>query len=409
MGLKHMLARLAGLGRSVLRLLARPVTDAANRHGVALQAYRGYGSREEIFLLGRVFFQPEALARAEGHPLSDDVINIIRRLLRRGAAGAELVARFQGAEQRLTTDRDGYLRVQMRLERPPPAGRLWHPLELELTAPERMKTHGEIFIPPDTCRFVVVSDIDDTVIHTGVANKLRMLWRYATRGGRSSTAFPGIASLYRALHGGVSGHDANPLLYVSRGPWAIYELLDEFFNANKIPVGPILFLREWGISRRWPFPRRARAHKMILIRKMLDLYHDMPFVLIGDSGEEDPEIYASLVRELKDRVVAIYIRDVGRDPSRTSAIEALAREVEAAGSSLLLASDSAAMAGHAAARGLITPEACTELDPTGARAETVQASDGVTPPEEAAPLQATLDAAEGTEPADQPRFGGRRS
>jgi phosphatidate phosphatase APP1 len=322
---------------------------------VALQAYRGYGSREEVFLLGRVFFQPEAGAGAGAGPIRHDAVNVARRLLRRGAAGAELIARFGGTEQRLTTDRDGYLRVHMRLERPPSPGRLWHPLELELLAPAKVTTRGEVFIPPDTCRFVVVSDIDDTVIHTGVANKLQMLWRFTTRGARGPTVVPGIASLYRALHRGASGDEGNPLLYVSRGPWAIYELLDEFFNANGIPVGPILFLREWGISPSRPFPRRARAHKLTVIRKMLDLYRDLPFVLIGDSGEGDPEIYASLVRERRDRVLAIYIRDVGRDPARSGAIAALAREVAAAGSSLLLASDSAAMATHAAARGLIAP------------------------------------------------------
>jgi phosphatidate phosphatase APP1 len=184
-----------------------------------------------------------------------------------------------------------------------------------------------------------------------------MLWRLFMQGAASRVAFPGMAALLRALHYGRSGAEFNPMLYVSRGPWSIYEVLDEFFNLHRIPVGPLLFLREWGLTLQRPLPRRAEDHKLKLIRNMLALYHDLPFVLIGDSGQHDPEVYAQTVREHPGRVVAIYIRNVSREPERQRAIETLAAEVVAAGSSLLLAADSIAMAEHAALHGLIAPEA----------------------------------------------------
>jgi phosphatidate phosphatase APP1 len=214
-----------------------------------------------------------------------------------------------------------------------------------------------LFVPPRTARYVVISDIDDTVIHTGVAQKVIMLWRLFVEGARSRVAFPGVAAFYRALHRGATGGELNPLLYVSRGPWSLYDVLDEFFRIHGIPVGPILFLREWGLSWRHPFPRRATDHKLTLIRHMLALYGDLPFLLVGDSGQRDPEIYAQVVREHPGRVLAIYIRNVSQRPHRIRAVEALAREVVEAGSSLLLAADSFAMAAHAAERGLIAPEA----------------------------------------------------
>src|SRR5690606_15856540 len=146
-----------------------------------------------------------------------------------------------------------------------------------------------------------------------------------------------------------------------RGPWSIYDVLDEFFNLHRIPIGPVLFLREWGMTLQRPLPRRAQDHKLELIRNMLALYRDLPFVLIGDSGQRDPEIYAQVVREHPGRALAIYIRNVSRDPARHRAIEDLALEVLAAGSSLLLAADSLAMAEHAAERGLIAPDAVAEV------------------------------------------------
>ena len=79
-------------------------------------------------------------------------------------------------------------------------------------------------------------------------------------------------------------------------------------------------------------------------------------MLLGDSGQRDPEIYAQVVREQPGGVLAIYIRNV-TSCHRAAAIAQLAAEVAEAGSSLILAHDSSAMAVHAADRGLITPAA----------------------------------------------------
>ena len=347
--------------RRALRLLARPLRAATGRGGFVLQPYRGYGSREEVFLIGRIFRQPTFGSRLRGESVGRLLVELTRRLLSWGVADAALVARFYGAEQRVITDRDGYFRVHMQPARPPPAQRRWHAMELELVEPSEIVAAGEVFLALANCRHVVISDIDDTIMETGVANKIRMIWRLFMQGAESRVPFPGVAALLQALHRGASGFEGNPMLYVSRAPWSIYEVLDEFFNLHDIPVGPILFLREWGLTLQSPLPRRAQDHKLDLIRNMLALYRELPFVLIGDSGQRDPEIYAQIVREHPGRVLAIYIRNVSRDPARRRAIETLALEVVEAGSSLLLATDSLAIAEHAAAHGLIAPDALAEV------------------------------------------------
>lgn len=361
MRISRLFTHMARVCRQVLHLLARPVKVAGGHRGLVIQPYRGYGSEAEVFLMGRVFRQGSIGARVRQGTWRRHLLDFGRRLRRRGVGEAVLVARFGGTEQRVTTDRDGYFRVHLHPTQPPPAACLWHPMALELISPAGVQAVGELFVPPRTARYVVISDIDDTVMKTGVANTVVMLWRLFAQGARSRVAFPGVAALYKALHGGVSGGERNPMLYVSRGPWSLYEVLDEFFHLHGIPVGPILFLREWGVSLRHPFPRRAKDHKLARIRRMVALYHDRPFLLIGDSGQRDPEIYAQVVREHPGRVLAIYIRHVSRTPERLQAIEALAREVVEAGSSLLLAADSFAMAAHAAERGLISGHTLAEV------------------------------------------------
>jgi phosphatidate phosphatase APP1 len=79
----------------------------------------------------------------------------------------------------------------------------------------------------------------------------------------------------------------------------------------------------------------------------------LPFILIGDSGQEDPEIYSEVVKLYPDRVLAIYIRNVSQNPARSNLIRTLAEDVAAAGSTLILADDTSAAAQHAISRGWI--------------------------------------------------------
>jgi len=102
-----------------------------------------------------------------------------------------------------------------------------------------------------------------------------------------------------------------------------------------------------------------KKYKSDTIRRMLKTYIDLPFILIGDSSQEDPEIYASLVEEFPDRIRAVYIRNVSRDPNRTEAILNLAERVYQAGSALVLADDSITIAWHAVEQGLISASALT--------------------------------------------------
>jgi phosphatidate phosphatase APP1 len=327
-----------------LRLVARPVRRAQGRGGVVLEPYRGYGSHAEVFLIGRVFRQSRPHRAADDGVVSQ-LRNVGRRLVRRKIAGAVVTARFCGAQERVTTDQDVS----------------WHSMDLVLEEPQRVEARGQVFIPPASCRYVVISDIDDTIMYTGVANKLAMFWRLFLQGAESRVAFPGVGALYRALHAGLSGAEANPVLYVSRAPWGIYDMLDEFFILHGIPVGPILFLREWGISWKSPLPRKAEDHKQDLIRNMLRLYRDLPFILIGDSGQHDPEVYRQIVEEHPGRVLAVYIRNVSHDANRIREIEELAAAVAAAGSGLVLAADSVAMAEHAAKLGLVPSNTVSDV------------------------------------------------
>jgi phosphatidate phosphatase APP1 len=341
-----------------LRFVGRPIRGARGRGGVVLQPYRGYGSRERAFLIGRVFRQRSMTPVQGPWDIRRQLRDMLRRMIRRPVAGVRVAGQLLGAEAAGETDADGYFRLTWTLAAPPPDGGRWHPVALALDGDPSAAAEAEVYIPPPRARYAVISDIDDTVMHTGVANKLAMTWRLFVQGARSRTAFPGVAALYRALHEGTGGDEGNPMIYVSRAPWGIYDILSEFFRRHDIPEGPVLLLREWGISWWNPVPRRAEDHKRVLIEHVMAMYPDLPFVLIGDSGQHDPAIYREAVERHGARVMAVYIRDVsGRDARIRSEIDGIQAAVRAAGSELVLAADTLVMAEHAAEAGLIAPAA----------------------------------------------------
>jgi phosphatidate phosphatase APP1 len=328
--------------------------------------YRGYGSRERIYLKGRVLQDRGIRPPADNDTVWRNLVNTYRRLDSHEIPGARVRARFASAEQEVLADDEGYFEVDSQIALPPGVRRLWHRVELELLWPLEAKQRpvraiGEVLIPPPTARFVVISDIDDTVLQTDATSILRMARNVFLRNARTRLPFPGVAAFYRALHYGAHGNELNPLFYVSSSPWNIYDLLSDFFALREIPVGPVLFLRDWGLTRDEILPLDNRTYKLAVIRKILDFYPDLPVILVGDSGQQDPEIYEEIAHGYAGRILAVYIRNVSRKPQRWHAIEALAQEVTAAGSTLILADNTLPMAEHAAAHGWIAQTALSAI------------------------------------------------
>ncbi|WP_207955706.1 phosphatase domain-containing protein [Rubrobacter marinus] len=227
----------------------------------------------------------------------------------------------------------------------------WHPVEVELleTSGAEARASGRVLVP-NGARFGVISDLDDTVIQTGVTSLLKMLRTALLHNAHTRLPFEGVTHFYRALQG-----DANPIFYVSSSPWNLYDLLEDFLDVHGVPAGP-LFLKDWS-----PMALKGHEqHKLGVIRTLLATYPDLPFVLVGDSGEQDPEIYRTVVRENPGRIAAVYIRDV-TTAERDVVVHAIARQVRSFGVEMLLVPNTAAAAEHAADRGLISPDALPKI------------------------------------------------
>lgn len=164
----------------------------------------------------------------------------------------------------------------------------------------------------------VISDIDDTVKFTNVADKRELLRNTLLR---EFTAVDGMPEVYRRWQrAGIDFH------YVSSSPWQLSDCLCRFLGAAGLPAGS-MHLKLFRLKDSTPLgrlPSRKRG-KRRSIERILDDFPDRRFVLVGDSGERDPEIYAWIARHRPGQVAGILIREVPTTSSRAKVRERLAR------------------------------------------------------------------------------------
>jgi phosphatidate phosphatase APP1 len=345
------------------RRTAGELARAIDRDPIQIVGYRGYGTSGRALVLGRVLQDENVRAPDASQSRWRNLIASLRRIesdpLPFARVRARLAAAAQAAPTEIVADDEGFLRHWLHV--PEPLGSPgWHSIDLHLAdAPndKPVRSTTRILTPAPTATFGVVSDMDDTVLQSEVTSFLRAARIVLLENALTRLPFPGVAAFYRALERGATGAEANPIFYVSSSPWNLYDVIDGFLEAQRIPTGPLL-LRDWDLGR---LSERHARHKGTVIREIFDTYPELPFLLIGDSGQEDPEIYAELVRERPGRIRAVYIRNVTASTERAGRIRALAREIADAGSTLVLADDTMAAARHAALHGWIASDSLDEI------------------------------------------------
>jgi phosphatidate phosphatase APP1 len=164
----------------------------------------------------------------------------------------------------------------------------------------------------------VISDIDDTVKFTNVADKRELLRNTLLR---EFVAVEGMPDVYRRWQrAGVEFH------YVSSSPWQLSDCLCRFLGTVGLPAGS-MHLKLFRLKDSTPLgrlPSRKRG-KRRSIERILDDFPGRRFMLVGDSGERDAEIYASIARRRPGQVAGILIREVPAKSSRAKVRERLAR------------------------------------------------------------------------------------
>ncbi|KAJ9107021.1 hypothetical protein QFC19_002890 [Naganishia cerealis] len=153
----------------------------------------------------------------------------------------------------------------------------------------------------------IISDLDDTVKYSNILGGAREAFRNAFCRAIADVGIEGMSELYHTLaDAGVAGYH-----YVSNSPNELLPVLQSFFRHHHFPNGYSLMLKYYGGKHLVnAFLEEPGDRKRPGVMAVLDSFPDAKFILIGDSGEQDLELYVAVAKARPDRVLAIAIRDV---------------------------------------------------------------------------------------------------
>ena len=359
----------------------------------SLQVYTGYANGRKVKLGCRVL-----AGRPGGGPKDDDgwwdnLLNSYRRWNTHELEGVEVRCVFRGQTHSGVSDEEGYVWLEF-ADRDDPGG-YWQTARFEVV--DDGQSGGGLadatvtaecgVVCPSRAAYGIISDMDDTVLFTGVTNLMTMAKLTFLGNARTRQPLAGVGALYRALvsgggtqAGGARGAEAtpeaaedhardrvdddpvNPIFYVSSSPWNLHDLLHDFLEVNRIPPGP-LRLRDLGVDEQKLIKTHGHGHKLVKARQIMDDFPELPFVLFGDSGQADAELYAQLAQRRAGQLRAIFIRDVdpGDEPDRDTAVLSHLNRAQAQGVPAMLIRDSTTAARRLVELGLLRAEAVDEV------------------------------------------------
>ena len=199
-----------------------------------------------------------------------------------------------------------------------------------------------VFVLDPSTSFGVVSDIDDTVMVTALPRPLLAAWNTFVLDEHARVPTPGMAVLLERL---TTENPGSPVIYLSTGAWNVAPTLTRFLSRNLYPAGPLL-LTDWGPTHdRWF--RSGREHKRENLRRLAREFPDVRWLLIGDDGQHDEEIYAEFTTDFPQSVAAVAIRQL----SNSEAVLAGGRSkdevhTERTGATWVYAPDGAGLSGQ---------------------------------------------------------------
>lgn len=189
-------------------------------------------------------------------------------------------------------------------------------------ARDQITLYQENFSVCEKPEIIVISDVDDTILVSDVRNRIKLVYNSLFKRYDSREPVPGTPQLYQQLLSTRPTH----FIYLSSSPAFLSRPLKIFLKNNLFPPGSL-------VLKKSVTDAAHESHKTDWLKTVMTLNPQLPIILIGDSGEKDPEIYSSFVQSLPNPscVKAIIIHEVTDEPERLQTLEHISGEMKKSG------------------------------------------------------------------------------
>jgi len=305
-------------------------------------AFPGYGGEDWVRVLGRVLIVPPLPTRRRGE---DAAVRGWRSFAAVAVGYAQVTITIDGISHVVVADRGGVIDTVL-------PGRLapgWQPITMSVEDSAPVETR--VFIVASDVRYGVISDVDDTVMVTALPRPMVAAWNSFVVDEHARQPVPGMAVLLERL---IRDHPGAPVVYLSTGAWNVAPTLQRFLRRHLFPPGALL-LTDWGPTHdRWF--RSGKLHKEENLRRLAREFPHVKWMLIGDDGQHDDDLYTAFTSEFPGHVTAVAIRRLSPTEAVLAGGRTAVNDHSAAGVPWVTGSDGASLLDRLAEVGLVTAE-----------------------------------------------------
>lgn len=267
-----------------------------------VEAYTGYGGEGWVRVLARAVLAPPGTATAEvaerDRESAARAVRGWRSFVTAPVPHAVVAVEVAGRRHEVRADRGGYVDARLGAGLEPG----WREVVVSVGG---AGVRAPVLVVPPGPRRAMVSDVDDTVMVTALPRPLLAAWNSLVLHEHARRPVPGMAALYRRWS---VANPAAPTFYLSTGAWNVAPALRRFLQRTGYPAGPLL-LTDWGPTNTGWF-RSGREHKLRSLRRLVTEFPEVTWVLVGDDGQHDPQIYTEIAEEHPGRVAVVAIREL---------------------------------------------------------------------------------------------------
>lgn len=266
--------------------------------------YRGIANYEKVIISGHAFEKHKVRDVHPHHGRRKNLKQTIHRFRANPLKWTGIDIRINGVDHRVRTNNRGFFTSVIKHNLTEPG---WYPYELYWK--RNNKQFSSEFYLSDVHETGVISDIDDTLLVSHSTRLIRKMALVLFRNAHSRKTIPFLKNWHAYIRDLNDTAHPRDFFYVSNSEWNLYDFLIDFFSINELPKG-IFFLKELkkGFRDLISTGRVNDNHKINAIEFLLRFYPEKKYILVGDNGQKDMDIYQEIVSKYHSRIKGVMIR-----------------------------------------------------------------------------------------------------
>jgi phosphatidate phosphatase APP1 len=268
-----------------------------------IDIYTCYGNAHEMIIEGRVLEKGYSRAVSHDDRKRDNFWHRLKQLIREfnGVEEHEITAVIDHKNYQVQSDDWGYFEFDLRFAKRFLQG--YHSVTLQSEKKRDASCHALVL--SDQKALGIISDFDDTVVLSDVTSKKKLFKHILFKNYKQRTAIPGMSQRYRSI---LEDNTPSRLFFITSSPRQLIDEIDDFLDYHDFPKRVIL-AKKIQIENGDPL-FDSYTYKVGKVENLIRLYPHMIWVLFGDNGEQDPDVYTTIRKKYPQKIKAIYIRDV---------------------------------------------------------------------------------------------------